>query len=373
MPNPSQPTRIAFCITDLDAGGAERALVQIVTRLNRQRWEPFVFCLSDEGELAAVLRNAGISVTCLGAGKQSILRVVWQLYRGLAQLRPAVLQTFLYHANIAGRIAGRAARVPLIVSGIRVAEKRSRLRLWIDRATDWMVDGHICVSRDVAAFSTGKGRLPAAKIHVIPNGVDAAQFAQAVPADLTPFGIPKGSRTVLFVGRLDQQKGPFVLLEAVKDLLPTHADVHVLFVGDGPQREKLHAWAREKKLDARVHFVGRRHDVPSLLRSAALFVLPSLWEGLPNVVLEAMAAGVPVIASGVEGIGELIEHEKTGLVVTPDSPSRLAAAMRWCLENPEAAQRMATEAQHHVISQFTWDHVTSQYEQIYSQLLARHG
>jgi glycosyltransferase involved in cell wall biosynthesis len=373
VPNSLQPTRIAFCITDLDAGGAERALVQIVTRLNRQRWESVVFCLSGEAELAAVLRNAGISVTCLGATKGSILRVVWQLHRGLAQTRPAILQTFLYHANVAGRIAGKAARVPFIVSGIRVAEKRSSLRLWVDRATDWMVDRHICVSRDVAAFSTGPGRLPAAKIGVIPNGVDAAQFAAAIPADLTPFGIPKGSRTVLYVGRLDQQKGPSVLLEAMKEVLPAHADLHVLFVGDGPLREKLRAWVGEKKLDSRVHFVGRRDDVPSLLRSATLFVLPSLWEGLPNVVLEAMAAGLPVVAADVEGISELVVHEKTGLVVTPDSPSRLAAAIAWYLEHRERAQQMALEAQRNVVECFTWDHVTTQYEQIYSQLVARHG
>jgi glycosyltransferase involved in cell wall biosynthesis len=299
LPTDQSPTRIAFCITDLDAGGAERALVQLVTRLDRARWEPFVFCLSGEGELARPLRDAGIAVVCLGARKRHGLSVVWRLSRLLAKLRPTILQTFLFHANIAGRLAGKAARVPVIVSGIRVAEKRGSLRLWIDRATDWMVSRHVCVSQDVAAFSAARGGLPISKIRVIPNGVEARLFAEAQPADLGQFGIPQGTRTLLFVGRLDPQKGPFVLMAAARELLPHHNGLHVLVVGDGPLAENLRKWVAKENLSDHIHFAGRRNDVPSLLRAVELFVLPSLWEGLPNVVLEAMAAGVPVVASRV--------------------------------------------------------------------------
>jgi glycosyltransferase involved in cell wall biosynthesis len=364
------PTRIAFCITDLDAGGAERALVQIVTRLDRSRWEPFVFCLSGEGELAAVLRDAGIAVVCFGANKRHRLRVVWRLSRRLATLRPTILQTFLYHANIAGRLAGRAARVPLIVSGIRVAEKRSGFRLWLDRATDWMVTRHVCVSQDVAAFSAARGGLPVSKISVIPNGVDAARLAEAPPADLAQFGIPPGSRTLLFVGRLDPQKGPFVLLAAVKDALGRHADLHVLLAGDGPLGEKLRAWVAKENLPSRVHFAGRRNDVPSLLRAADLFVLPSLWEGLPNVVLEAMAVGVPVVASRVEGVSDLLVDGRTGLIVPPNSAAPLANAIEQILADPVQARKMSRSAQHFVQESFAWQHVIDQYEQLYRELLA---
>ena len=173
--------------------------------------------------------------------------VVWPLARRLAALRPAILQTFLFHANIVGRLAGTAARVPVIVSGIRVAEKRSRLRLWLDRFTDRLVTRHICVSRDVADFSAQVGRLPSAKMSVIPNGVDVDHFANAVPVDLAQFGVPAGSRVLLFVGRLEPQKGPFELLHAAAQLVVDHADVHLLMVGDGPLASDLRAWTTVAK------------------------------------------------------------------------------------------------------------------------------
>jgi glycosyltransferase involved in cell wall biosynthesis len=368
------PTRIAFCITDLDAGGAERALVQIVTRMDRARWEPFVFCISGEGELARPLREAGITVVCLGARKRHGLSVVWRLSRLLAKLRPTILQTFLFHANIVGRLAGKAARVPVIVSGIRVAEKRGSLRLWIDRATDWMVSRHICVSQDVAAFSAARGGLPIDKIRVIPNGVDARAFAEAEPADLRQFGIPPGSRTLLFVGRLDPQKGPFVLMAAARELLPRHSDLHLLLVGDGPLAENLRKWVAMETFSDRIHFAGRRTDVPSLMRAANLFVLPSLWEGLPNVVLEAMAAGVPVVASRVEGISDLLTDDRTGLVVPPNSAPDLIAAIGRILADPQHAHQMGHSAQQYVRTEFAWDGIVEKYVSVYGQFLAEtHG
>jgi glycosyltransferase involved in cell wall biosynthesis len=343
--------------------------VQIVTRLDQSRWEPFVYCLSKEGELADRLRDADIAVECLNAEKGDGLSVVWRLSRRLATLRPRILQTFLYHANIVGRLAGKAAGVPLIVSGIRVAEKRSGFRLWLDRATDWMVARHVCVSQDVATFSTGRGKLPNAKIRVIPNGVDAAGIAAAAPADLQQFGIPPDSRTLLFVGRLDPQKGPFVLLMAAKELLARRPELHLLYVGDGPLRESLQNQVAREDLSLRVHFAGRRNDVPSLLRAAHLFVLPSLWEGLPNVVLEAMAAGVPLVASRVEGISDLIEDRQSGVVVPPNSAPLLVEAIERLLANPQEAQRLASNAQHIVQERFAWSHVVEQYDELYRDLL----
>jgi glycosyltransferase involved in cell wall biosynthesis len=369
MLTPSRPTRIAFCITDLDAGGAERSLVQIVKRLDRNRWEPFVFCLSGPGELVGALRDAGVMVACLGANKRQHVGVVWRLARRLKKLRPAIVQTFLYHANITGRLAAKAAGVPHIVSGIRVAEKRSQFRLWLDHATCWMVDRHVCVSRDVAAFSADTGRLPADKISVIPNGVDAAELASASRADLTPLGIPTGARTLLFVGRLDPQKGPFLLLMSVKDLLPIYPELHVLFVGDGPLREELRAWVQRAGLESRIHFAGRRNDVPSLLRAADLFVLPSAWEGLPNVLLEAMAAGVPVIATAVEGVSDLLVDHETGLMVPPNSPRDLAGAITVLLASPLQSRKMAESAQHVAAERFKWKEIVAQYEHLYEGLL----
>jgi glycosyltransferase involved in cell wall biosynthesis len=370
VPSETSPTPIAFCITDLDSGGAERALVQIVTRMDRRRWEPHVFCLDAGGVLAAELRTAGIEVVCLGARRPRDFLVVWPLYRRLAALRPAVLQTFLFHANIVGRLAGTAARVPVIVSGIRVADKRSRARLWIDRVTDRLVTQHVCVSRDVADFCTTLGSLPSEKIRVIPNGVDFERYANAAPADLTQFGVPQGSRVLLSVGRLDPQKGPLQLLEAAAELFGDHSDLQLVMVGDGPLAAELRAWTSERDLASRVHFVGRQANIAGLMRAANVFVLPSQWEGLPNVVLEAMAAGTPVVARAVEGIRDLVVNGKSGVVVPLSGEPQLAEAIRGALGSPERARAMAIEAQRIVQERFTWSSVAADYERLYAQLLA---
>jgi glycosyltransferase involved in cell wall biosynthesis len=370
VPSETPPTRIAFCITDLDAGGAERALVQIVTRLDRRRWEPHVFCLDAGGVLVTELRSAGIDVVCLGAHRPRDFLVVWPLYQRLAALRPAILQTFLFHANIVGRLAGAAARVPAIVSGIRVAEKRSRMRLWIDRMTDRLVTAHVCVSRDVAEFSTNPGGLPRAKIRVIPNGVDFERFASAAPADLTQFGVPRGSRVLLFVGRLDPQKGPLQLLQAAAELFADHGDLHVVMVGDGPLVSELREWTRARNWESRIHFAGRQENVAGLMRAADLFVLPSQWEGLPNVVLEAMAAGTPIVATAAEGVRDLLGEGKLGVVVPLNGEPRLPEAIRNAFREKELRREGAVKAQGIVREKFTWSRVVAEYEHFYAEILA---
>ena len=367
----STPVRIAFCITDLDRGGAEQALVQVVTRLDRRNWEPAVFCLAPPGELVEPLESAGIPVTCFGARAARNVGVLVGLRRVLREFRPQILQTFLYHANIAGRLAGWMARVPHIVCGIRVAERRSRSRLRLDRWTDWMVERHVCVSEGVAEFTRTVGRLPAEKLVVIPNGVDAARFAQSPPADLGAFGIPPNARTLLFVGRLEFQKAPELLIEAAARCLPAHPDTHLLLVGDGALRGRLAAQAQETMVADRIHFAGSRTDVPGLMRSASLLVLPSRWEGLPNVVLEAMAAGLPVIATAVEGAAEVVRNGETGWLIPADSVTALADAMTAALDRPELTAALGAAAQQAVVECFTWDRAAGAYAGLYRSLLRR--
>ncbi len=368
MPPPS-PTRLAFCITDLDAGGAESALVQLATRLDRSRWEPRVYCLSGPGELVAPLEDADIPVTCLDAGSARQLGAVLRLRRELRAYRPAIVQTFLFHANLAGRIAARLAGVEHVVSGIRVAERRGRWPLRLDRWTNRLVERNVCVSEAVRKFSEEQGGLPAAKSVVIPNAVDVDHYASVEPADLWEFGITDRARTILFVGRLTPQKSPLTLLQAAEQLFPLYENLHLLFVGEGALLAELKAWVAERNLERNVHFAGRRNDVPALMRSTFCLVLPSLWEGMPNVVLEAMAAGLPVVASRVEGVEELIEDGRTGLLVSPRSDDELASALTGLLDDPEFASRLGMKAQVNSQSRLTWDEVARKYDALYRELL----
>ena len=370
MSNELAATRIAFCITDLDPGGAERALVQLVTRLDRRRWQPRVYALSEPGELVAVLRQAAIPVECLGARHAGHLSALWRLVGELRRFRPAILQTYLFHANIAGRVAGKLAGVRRIVSGIRVAEQRTRTHLWLDRMTNSLVDTNVCVSEAVAEFSRREAKLKSRKIVVIPNGVDVNRFGVPAAADLTALGIPPGSPVLLAIGRLDPQKGIQYLVEAVSDPGLRGLNFHLLLVGEGPERPGLAAAIRSRGLDDKVHLAGWRDDIPELLRAATALVLPSLWEGMPNVVLEAMAVGLPVIASRVEGTTELIVEGETGLLVAPRAPREIAGAIGTLLTCPELGTKLGLAGQSRVRTHFSWEKTVRCYEELYLSLLA---
>jgi glycosyltransferase involved in cell wall biosynthesis len=363
------PIRIAFCITDLDPGGAERALVQLVTRLDRAQWDPAVFCLGGYGALVESLQEAGIPVHCLGAGGPRDLGVVYRLFRELRRFRPAIVQTFLFHANLAGRLAGWLAGTRICISGIRVAEKRSRWPLRLDRLTNFLVTANVCVSQAVADFSVEVAGLSRGKILVIPNGVEVERFAAAPPLGLATLGIPEGARVLVAVGRLDRQKGLVYLLEAAQAIAARHGDIHFLLVGDGSEREALVRQVAVLGLTERVHFAGWRPDVASILRSAECLVLPSLWEGMPNVVLEAMAASLPVVATRVEGVEELVVPGETGVVIPPASVGDLVSGLETILADPDRARAWGNAGFQRVKSQFSWDVTALAYDLLYRRML----
>jgi glycosyltransferase involved in cell wall biosynthesis len=369
------PLPICFLITELDIGGAERALVKIATGLPRERWAPAVICLSDRGPLVEPLEAAGIPVTCLGASRVCSPRGLWKatvgLTRELRRQQPRILQTFLFHANIAGRLAARRAGVPHVLSGIRVADRRGRWRLAIDRWTESLVEKHVCVSCGVAEFCIRESGLSAEKVVVIPNGVDVERYRDAEPANLSEFGIPADAEVLLAVGRLDPQKDPLLLIDSVGRIATARPKLHLLFVGDGPLRGQIEAQARRLGLESRVHVIGWRPEIPRFLKAATLFVLPSRWEGMPNVVLEAAVAGVPIIATETEGVREIIESGRTGTLVEIGDTGRLADVILAALRDRTLPLEMADALQHKVAEGFTWCSVVARYDRLYESLVVR--
>jgi glycosyltransferase involved in cell wall biosynthesis len=361
--------RVAFCITELDPGGAEQALVQVVRRLDRGRFEPMVFCLAGRGALVEPLESAGVPVECLGARHTRQVSVAWRLVRGLRRFRPDIVQTWLYHANILGRVAAKAVGVRRVVSGIRVAERRGRLRLRVDQWTDWLVDRHVCVSQVVADFSAEAGRLPRRKLLVIPNGVEFERFATGPTADLSGIGIPAEAPVVLFVGRLDPQKDPLTLVEAFRQVAAERRDVHLLLAGSGPLEQPIRDVVRASGLASRIHLAGRIEDIAPVMRAASLLVLPSLWEGMPNVVLEAMAAALPVVASDVEGVREALQGGSLGLLCRPGDAEAFADLINQVLSDTAGRSQVAACAQAYVHQEFTWEAVVERYERLYAELI----
>lgn len=365
------PTRIAFCITELDPGGAEWALVRLIKHLDRVEWEPRVDCLGPRAPLVAEFERLGVPVTCHnGTGLRSSFRVYRQLVRTWREWRPQIVQTSLFHANLLGRLAARRAGVPVICSGLRVAERRNRWHGRLDRLTNFLVDRNVCVSRGVADWAEREVGLPVAKSVVIPNGVEIERFTHAVPADLTKLGIPPGSRVLLGIGRLDPQKGFDDLLTAFSGLATEHNTAHLLIAGEGPQRRALEAARDALGLTDRIHLPGRQDDIPGLLGASEIFVLASRWEGMPNVVLEAMAAGKPIVATTVEGIGELLLEGESGLLVPPESPALLQGAIERFLSDSQLARTCRHNAQTTAASRLTESSPAAATAALYRQLLA---
>jgi glycosyltransferase involved in cell wall biosynthesis len=240
----------------------------------------------------------------------------------------------------------------------------------MDRLTQSLVDAHICVSQDVAAFSKSNGGLNPDRVHGIPNGVTVERVANARPANLSVLGISADSKIMLFVGRLDPQKDPLWLMNAFPAVLKKMADVHLIFAGQGPLELEMRQTIAKMHLQQKAHILGFRTDIPELLKSASVLVLPSHWEGMPNVVLEAFAAGIPVAATPVEGVSELVSHNRTGLLVRSKDANEFAELIAGLLSDPTRAARMGHSAQSLVSEKFTWEKMCESYVEIYRKLLA---
>jgi glycosyltransferase involved in cell wall biosynthesis len=373
----SRPLRLALCITELEAGGAERCLTELALRLDRRRFEPIVYSLGPEPmdpqrSMVPRLAAGGVSTVFLnGRGARDAWRVARALRKQFQAQRPDVLQTFLFHANVLGRLAGRWADVPTIVSGIRVAERRGRGYLWIDRMTARWVDVHVCVSQSVAEFSRDQAGLPADRLEVIPNGVDLARFEDAAPVDAQQLGLRPGRRWVTFVGRLDRQKRIDWLLREASGWLTSAPQHDLLLVGDGPDREALVALARSLGLAERVCFMGWRSDVAAIFAASDLLVLPSAWEGMPNVLLEAMASGLPVVATQAEGVVELLGPLAELQSVRLDDARGFSERVAALLTDLEGAKELGARNRGRVSKEFSLDRMVERYSTLYERLARR--
>jgi starch synthase (maltosyl-transferring) len=368
IPWPEHPIRLTFVITDLDIGGAERALVALATRLDRSRWLPSVICLGAEGELAETLRRALIPCVCLDVNPWHPLLAVARVALSMRKQRPELVQSFLFHANLAAKLAAPWAGRPWVVGGIRVAERQRRWHLTLDRLTARFSAGSVCVSEGVRRFTLEAG-IPPDRLTVIPNGIDPGPFDRAVPVARSSIGIPEGSHLALFVGRLDNQKGLNVLLDAASRVAARSADWYLAIVGDGPKRDWLTERLAADSLSGRVRWLGRRSDIPGLLKSADVLVLPSLWEGMPNVVLEAMASGLPVVATRVEGSEELVQPGRTGWLVPPGDSEALTTALMEASQDADRCRTYGRAGRRRVEEWFTPERVVASYESLWTGLL----
>jgi glycosyltransferase involved in cell wall biosynthesis len=360
---------------DTGVGGAEQVMLYIWKGLDRSRWRPVLFH-NAEPDLATFLEAA----KSLDVGLREVprIRVLRSMFTGLPRLinELQAQPNAIFHAHLnfpsscqGGLTAAALARVSAIVATVHLFPEVlfTRPTYAMQRVLVRAVDCYIGVSRDVVGRLGHTFGVPARKLRMVHNGVSMQRFDVPIKTALRASLVSKVDQPiVLTIGRLVQQKGHRFLLQAATRV----PNAVFVLVGDGPERRTLEAQAEALGVRNRVVFLGYRQDIPDLLACADLLVLPSLFEGLPLSVLEAMAAGKPVIASDVGGTNEAVVPEQTGLLVPPANPWALAGAIRRMLFDRQLAQRLAVNGKERVRQEFSATTMVQSVMRIYDDVLS---
>lgn len=376
--------RILQVVTRLAVRGVPKHVLDLAANLNPERYEVEVLAGRSEpgeGELWAEARERGIKTWYVPALQRKVdpiadLKAYADIRRRLREGSYHIVHTHISKAGILGRLAARRAGVPVVVHTYhgQVEEVSGRsLKSYLFRACErcaarW-TDRIVAVSEETVKECLRRGIGKPAQYRVIHNGIDLAPFLERCSAPAARVSAGAGP-CLGTIGSLTREKGLEVLLQAFTLLRQRHPQLQLQIVGDGKLRGELQAMARQLGIAESVHFQGIAADVRPWLASFDLFVLPSLQEGLPTVLLEAMAAGRPVVASRVGGIPEVVIDGRTGLLVPAGDPQALAAALDRLLRDPEMRQAMGQAGRERAVQAFGLERMLRQLEKEYEELLS---
>jgi glycosyltransferase involved in cell wall biosynthesis len=356
------PRKILLLITDLEIGGTPTVVREIATRLNGPadgsggvEVEVEVACLAKWGPVADQLRDAGVTVTAFAArGGAEFFGVRKRLIRRCRERNFDTVMSFLIHANAIAAAASSALPGVRFIQSIQTTQPNPRWHWWLQSLIHGRADAVVVPSPSAAEVAREWSGVPSEKLRVIANAVDVEQFANlGTPLNATP--LPVG-----FIGRLDPIKRLPDLIRAVGVL---RGGVRLHIFGGGSERPQLERLIRHLQLSEVVTLHGVVPRPQDALRQIGLLVLPSKAEGFGLVLIEAMAAGVPVLATNVPGIRDVVRDGETGVLV-PCDPQALAAALERLVENPELRGRLAAAGREDVRQRFTWAAVLPQYREL---------
>lgn len=365
--------KVLLVVVGLDIGGTEAHVLELASGMDRKRFDVVVCTLKPLGRLGSELQDQGVRVVSLGGRGKFDVRVLKRLWRLIEVEKPDVVQAFLFWANVSARLVSWLVPRILVISSYHdeVVPERWLTRM-IDRATMKWSSYIVCCSE--AVRSSVERRIGGSKEQfvVIPFGVDTKRFRR-VSLDASIVLQPELPVVGTVCRLVEPKKGLRYLLEAVAELEQAAGKpvCQVLCVGDGPAEEDLRAISVRLGIASRVIFTGMRRDIPQLLSQMDVFVLPSLYEGFGIAILEAMAAGKPVVATAVGGIPEFVQQGQTGLLVPPGDAQALALAMKQLLEEPEKARSMGCQGRELVKRHYSIESVVRQHEHLYELCLSR--
>jgi glycosyltransferase involved in cell wall biosynthesis len=360
-------------IPTLDRSGAEKQMVLLAKGLPRERFHVEVAALTRLGPLEAELRDAGIPVTAIGKHFKIDPIALIRLARFLKSRAFDVVQTWIFAANTYGRVASRMAGVPVVVvAEMAVDLWKGRADRLVDRWLSTWCDRLVGNSHAVVEFYQQLG-VPEDRLAMIYSATGTSECPEIDREVRSQLGFEANAPLILFAGRLAEQKKVDDLLKALDLLQYVQPNARTVIAGDGPLRERLLATAHDYHLDDHVRFLGHREDVPRLMAAADLIVLPSSYEGMPNVVLEAMQFRKPVVATAAPGTTEVVVDGQTGLLVPIGNPPLLARAIRDVIRDPALARRLGEAGRDRVDTCFRAETMVAQFANLYEQLARSKG
>ena len=375
IPSGSGPISVCHLFPALPLHGAENHFLKLCRNLDPEKIRTSILLVSEGGELVADFEALGIPVTIIPKRSRYDLSIIPRVHRFLKDGRFDIVHTHLFTANFWGRLAAFGTD-PIRVSSAHnvVAKERPvlvRVENFLDRLLAPSTDAIFCVTDQVMHSMAKDAGLPRHKLVTIENGIQSDSRSELTRQEAKALlGFPGKSPLLGVIGRFSTQKNHMTFLRAlvpVRDLFPS---LLVLLVGEGELEGDVRQAVTDLGLEGSVRFMGQRRDVPTILRALDLMVLPSLWEGLPNVMLEAMSSGTPVLATRVGGVPDVLSHGVTGVLSDPEEKS-LSESMSWALSHPLEMERMAGDSLKLILERFDIRTTARRYTGFY-QTLVRH-
>jgi glycosyltransferase involved in cell wall biosynthesis len=366
--------KVLHIISKLPIGGVENQLLLVLKNYDREKFQPFVCSLSEKGEIGQEIEKIGIKVFALNKLKHTFdYSIIKDICDIIKRERIQIVRTHQYHANFYGRIAAKKSKVPCIVASVHNVYTRDKKlhRRIINRFLARFTDKIIAVSEEVKMDILKYDRISEDKVQVIYNGVDLNAFNESFDKEQikSKLGINPNVPVIGTVGRLTEQKGHIYLLQAILKLKHKFPDIKVLIVGDGPLMDELKSYTSSSGLSNNVIFTGFRRDIPALLSIMDIFVFPSLWEGLPNALIEAMASGKAIIASNLPQIKEVLDSDGLGILVPPKDSDSISQSINFLLKNEKIVKKMGNLAKNMACTRFNIENTVKIYEKMFEKIL----
>ncbi|MFB6226494.1 MAG: glycosyltransferase [Candidatus Paceibacteria bacterium] len=370
--------KVCFLITGLNTGGAEmviyRLLKEYKTDKEKDSFDFTVISIVPPEDIGDKIKNLDIEVKSLEAKSKLNPLIAWRLYTLLKEEKPDILHTFLFHANVLGRIIGKLAGVPKIISAIRNEYFGSKMREKLVKLTKSLCDYTTVVSQYTADKMAERGVIAEDSYKVITNGVNIKELKEEDKKEKVEIrkalNLDDKYPIIIGVGSLTEQKGFSYLIKAVKTLSEKYERIFLMILGSGPKETELNKLINELSLKDQVNLVGEKDNVKDYLQLADIFVLSSLWEGMPNVLLEAQAVGLPSVATQVSGVSEIIDDGKNGTMVEPKRKEALVDGIEKTLDQTDKQkEQMRRTAKEKIKQEFSIESMTKKYINLYKKLM----